>query len=147
MLVANVALSATMPSMVVAIFVFVLMGIVFHCLQEDNPGAMLSVISKYLAEYPDPENQQRHLTLWLGLVATAVFTFAPLGWQMMDSHPCGAWLSFSLALLCGGYTFWALTLLRRIFRITILIFIVLVFGFYARQSIYKNTELDFFVIV
>jgi len=135
-----------MPSTVVGIVVFSLMGIVFHLLQEDNPMATLNATLQYLAEYPDPENRKRHVTVWLGLIATAIFGLAPLGWQMMESHSCGAWFSFSLALLCGGCTFWAITPIRRIFRIAILMVIVLLFGFYARRSLYANTELDFFFV-
>jgi hypothetical protein len=57
-------------------------------------SSMVSVVlgpcRRYLAKIPSPESRQKHTNIALGLIATAVFALGPLGYSMLESHPCGA---------------------------------------------------------
>ena len=100
----------------------------------------------YLSVVPHPGRRARHVKVWLGLIAGAVFAIGPWGLQMIDSHPCIAWLSFALALACGAYTFWEVTPLSRLVRLAAIMLVFVVLWHYARHSIYERTKLSFMFI-
>jgi len=109
-------------------------------------GSQLRASLRYLAESPSPDSRNRHKNIVLGIVATAVFALVPMWYQLMNSHPCGAWLSFTLALMFGAYSFWSITPVSRWARTVTLVIITSVFLVYGRQSIYSATQLDFFFV-
>jgi hypothetical protein len=106
----------------------------------------LRVFSEYLAATPTQESRESHLRVALGLIAGIVLAFVPWGFGVMDSRPCLAWCFYTLALVCGAYSFWQMTPISRWARSAILIAAVGIFSYYARQSVYAGTELDFFFV-
>lgn len=131
---------------VVAVATFLIMGAIFHLLQEGNILPMFNHCRRFLSGKPRRTARLRNIELVLGLVATAVFSLGPLGLQMMDSRPCLAWLLFTLALGCAIYTFWSAAPLSRLSRLCAVFVIGALFCFYAKWSIYANTELDFLFV-
>jgi hypothetical protein len=103
-------------------------------------------IVMWLAVVPSRNTRKKHKTIALGLIATAVFALGPLGYEMLEGHPCGAWGWWIVALICAAYSFWQLTPIARWRRIVVIAVGVCVFGFYGQRSIYSETELNFFFV-
>ncbi len=132
-------------SQIVGSFILAIIGIVFYLLGEDNLPDMAR-LAKWLVGVPSQESRRSHFQLVLGLVAGMVLALVPWGFGLMDSRPCLAWFFYALAFCCGAYSFWQMAALWRWVRLTILALGVGVFCFYARKTIYANTELDFFFV-
>jgi hypothetical protein len=101
---------------------------------------------RYLAQIPSRDDRKKHNRIALGLIATVVFALGPLGYSLMELHPCGAWFCWVVALLCGGYSFWSIASGARWIRIAILVVATSVFAFYAHRWVYFYTELDSFFV-
>jgi hypothetical protein len=127
-------------SQLVGSAVLVVMGLVFHCLQEEIPVG--TILYRYLAEKPSLKNRQRHIKVALGLIATVVVGLGPLGYAMLDGHPCWAWSWWVLSFFFSAYSFWSIVPLRRWVRLVTLLGVLAIFGFYGRQSLIAHTELD-----
>ncbi len=101
---------------------------------------------RYLAAVPNPEDTKKHTTVALSLIATVVLALGPLGYTMLDNHPCGAWFWWTLSLLFTAYSFYSIARISRWARISIVLIVTSMFLFYARKSIYSHTELDYFFV-
>jgi hypothetical protein len=103
-------------------------------------------VVEWLDSVPRKRSSRKRALDALGLVASVIFTVGPLGYSMLDNHPCEAWAWFTVALVSGSYSVWQLTPAARWIRLAILIGTALLFGFYGRRSIYSETQLDFFFV-
>jgi hypothetical protein len=144
-------------SAITAAIVLGTMAVVFHILNYMPLGAdkaemriwlaaKLDEFLRYSADIPGPKNRKRHTTLAQGLIATAVFALGALGYQLLESHPCIAWLMWTVAFLFGTYSFWEITPIYRWCRIAVLLVMASVFVYFGHQSIYSRTELNFFFV-
>jgi len=106
----------------------------------------LGLLLRYLGKSPSAENRKKHINIALGLIATVVFALVPLGYSMMESHPCGAWFWWTLSLLFAAYSFWSITPISRWARLIVLTTGTVAFLFYGQRSLYSGTELDFFFV-
>jgi len=125
-------------------FVLATMGIISWFLNE--PSTVRKNVRAWMAATPNNKHRKRHIQIALGLIATTVFALGPLGYTMLESHPCGAWGWWTAAFVCAAYSVWSVTPVSRWMRTAILLLAATVFAIYARQSIYARTELDFFFV-
>jgi hypothetical protein len=118
-------ISQTIGSIVLAVA-----GFAFHILNEmaaySKPemrkwfAEQRRSIVMWLAVVPSRNTRKKHKTIALGLIATAVFALGPLGYEMLEGHPCGAWGWWIVALICAAYSFWQLTPIARWRRIVVI---------------------------
>jgi hypothetical protein len=119
-----------------------LFGILNEMLSPLTAERMQSFL-RYLSETPSPKSRKKHKKIAVSVILTIVFALAPLGFTIMESHPCGAWTLWFISFLFGAYSSWSLMPMFRWARMIAIVAALCVFGFYLKRGIYSKTELDF----
>lgn len=106
----------------------------------------VSSLRRHLNRRPSKKDRDSHNRHTGGVIATVIFALGPLGFGMIDPHPCGAWFLWTMSLLFGVYSFWSITPIARWGRAIVIIGASVSFFAYAYRSVRTNTELSFFFV-